>query len=78
VLRAKRSRLTVCSGAGGGGALWVKRSRLTACFEAGGGGVLRVKWSRSRVKRSSGIEGEAIEAAACSRGEAVEGALRTL
>jgi hypothetical protein len=38
--------------------------------------VLRAKLSRSRVKRSTGIEGEAVEATACSRGKAVEGALR--
>jgi hypothetical protein len=34
-----------------------------------------VKQSRSRAKRSSGIEGEAVEATACSGGEVVEGAL---
>jgi hypothetical protein len=38
--------------------------------------VLRVKRSRLRVKRSSGVEGEVVEATACSGGEAVEGALR--
>jgi hypothetical protein len=38
--------------------------------------VLRMKQSRSRVKRSSDVEGKAIEVIACSRGEAVEGALR--
>jgi hypothetical protein len=54
----------------------VKRSRSTACSGAEGGGVLRVKQSRSRAKRSSGVEDEAIEAMACSRGEAVEGTLR--
>jgi hypothetical protein len=46
------------------------------CFRAGGGGVLQAKRSRLRVKRSSGIEGEVVEAMACSGGEAVEGALR--
>jgi hypothetical protein len=35
-----------------------------------------VKRSRSRVKRSSDVEGEAVEATTCSGGEAVEGALR--
>jgi hypothetical protein len=34
-----------------------------------------VKRSRSRAKRSSGVEGEAVEAMACSGGEVVEGAL---
>jgi hypothetical protein len=48
----------------------------TACFGARGGGVLREKRSRSRVKRSSGVKGEAVEAMACSRGEVVEGVLR--
>jgi hypothetical protein len=38
--------------------------------------MLWAKRSRSRMKRSSGIEGEAVEATACSRGEAVEGTLR--
>jgi hypothetical protein len=37
--------------------------------------MLWAKWSRSRAKRSSGIEGEAVEAMTCSRGEAVKGAL---
>jgi hypothetical protein len=41
-----------------------KRSRLMACSGAGGGDVLRAK--RSRVKRSSGVEGEAVEVTACS------------
>jgi hypothetical protein len=50
----------------------VKRSRSMACSEAGGGGVLRVKRSRSRAKRLSGVEGEAVEARACSEGEVVE------
>jgi hypothetical protein len=54
----------------------VKRSRSMACSGAGGGGVLREKWLRSRAKRSSGVKGEAVEATACSRGEAVEGVLR--
>jgi hypothetical protein len=40
---AKRSRLTACFGAGGGGVLRAKRSRSTACSEAGGGGMLRAK-----------------------------------
>jgi hypothetical protein len=35
--------------------------------------VLRAK--RSRVKRSSGVEGEVVEAMACSAGEVVEGTL---
>jgi hypothetical protein len=38
--------------------------------------VLRAKRSRSRVKRSSGVEGESFEATVCSGGEAVEGAIR--
>jgi hypothetical protein len=38
--------------------------------------MLWAKRSRSRAKRSSGIEGEVVEATACSRGEVVEGALR--
>jgi hypothetical protein len=38
--------------------------------------VLWAKQSRSRAKRSSGVEGKAVEATACSRGEVVEGALR--
>jgi hypothetical protein len=54
----------------------VKQSRSMTCSRAGGGDVLRAKLSRSRVKRSSGIEGEAVEATACSRGKEVEGALR--
>jgi hypothetical protein len=37
--------------------------------------VLRVQRSRSRVKRSSSVEGKVIEATACSGGEAVKGAL---
>jgi hypothetical protein len=37
--------------------------------------VLRMKQSRLRVKRSSDVEGKAIEVTACSGGEAVEGAL---
>jgi hypothetical protein len=53
----------------------VKRLRSTACSRAGGDDVLRVNGSRSRVKRSSGVEGEVIEATACFGGEAVEGAL---
>jgi hypothetical protein len=51
-----------------------KRSRSTTCSGAGGGGVLRVK--RSRAKQSSGVEGKAVEATACSGGEAIEGVLR--
>jgi hypothetical protein len=39
-------------------------------------GVLQAKWLRSRVKRSSGVEGEAVKVMACSEGEGVEGALR--
>jgi hypothetical protein len=46
------------------------------CSRAGGGDVLWAKLSRSRVKRSTDIEGEAVEATTCSRGKAVEGALR--
>jgi hypothetical protein len=38
--------------------------------------VLRMKQSRSRVKRSSDVEGKAIEVTVCSGGEAVEGAIR--
>jgi hypothetical protein len=53
----------------------VKRSRSTACSGAGGGGALRAKRLRSRAKRSSGVEGEAVEATTCSGGEAVKGAL---
>jgi hypothetical protein len=49
----------------------MKRSRSMACSGAGGGGMLWVKWSRSRVKRSSSVEGEAVEVTACSGGEAV-------
>jgi hypothetical protein len=64
------------SGAGGSDVLRVKRSWSTVCCRVGGGDVLRVKRSRSRAKRSSGIEGEAVEAMTCSGGEAVEGALR--
>jgi hypothetical protein len=51
----KRSRLTACSRARGGGVLWAKQSRSMACSTAGGSDVLRAKWSR--VKRSSGVEG---------------------
>jgi hypothetical protein len=43
-----------------------KWSRLMACSGAGGGDVLWAKRSRSRVKRSSGVEGEAVEVTACS------------
>jgi hypothetical protein len=43
---------------------------------AGDGGVLRAKRSRSRVKRSSGVEGEAVRATVCYGGEAVKGTLR--
>jgi hypothetical protein len=57
VLRAKRLRSTACSGAGGGDVLWVKWSRSVACSGAGGGDVLRAKRPRSRVKRSSDVEG---------------------
>jgi hypothetical protein len=35
-----------------------------------------VKRSRSRAKRSTNVEGKVVEATACSRGEAIEGALR--
>jgi hypothetical protein len=45
----KRPRSTACSGARGGGVLWVKRSRSTVCSGARGGGVLRAKRSRSTV-----------------------------
>jgi hypothetical protein len=38
--------------------------------------MLWAKWSRSRAKRSSGDEGKVVQAAACSGGKAVEGALR--
>jgi hypothetical protein len=38
--------------------LQATRSRSTACSGARGGDMLRVKRSRSRVKRSSGVEGE--------------------
>jgi hypothetical protein len=38
--------------------------------------VLRAKRLRSKLKRSSDVKGEAIEAMACSGGEAVKGALR--
>jgi hypothetical protein len=55
--------------------LRVKRSRLTACSGVGGGGVLWVKRLRSRVKRLSGVEGEAVEVTACFGGEVVEGVL---
>jgi hypothetical protein len=48
-----------------------KRSRSMACSGAGGGGVLWAKRSRSRVKRSSSVEGEAVDVTACSRGEVV-------
>jgi hypothetical protein len=48
----------------GGGVLQAKRLRLTVCSRAGGGSMLWVK--RSRAKRSSGVEGEAVEAMACS------------
>jgi hypothetical protein len=37
--------------------------------------VLQAKRLRSRVKRSSSVKGEAVEATACSRGEAVTGTL---
>jgi hypothetical protein len=54
---AKRSRSMVCSGARGGGVLWVKRSRSMACFGAGGGGVLWVMRSRSTAcSRARGID----------------------
>jgi hypothetical protein len=53
----------------------VKRLRSTVCFGARGGDALRAKRSRSRAKRSSGIEGEAVEATMCFGGEAVKGAL---
>jgi hypothetical protein len=53
-----------------------KRSKPMACSGAGGGGVLQAKWLGSMVKLSSGVEGEAVEATTCSRGEAVEGVLR--
>jgi hypothetical protein len=56
--------------------LRAKRSRSMVCSEARGGGTLRVKRLRSRAKQSSGVEGEAVEATTCSRGEAVEGVLR--
>jgi hypothetical protein len=48
VLRAKRSRLTSCSGAEGGGMLRAKRPRSTTCSGARGDSVLRVKQSRRR------------------------------
>jgi hypothetical protein len=54
----------------------VKRSGALVCFGAGGSDVLRVKRPRLRVKRLSDIEGEAVEAMACSEGEAVKGVLR--
>jgi hypothetical protein len=38
--------------------------------------MLRAKRSRLTAKQSSGVEGEAVEAMTCYRGEAVEGALR--
>jgi hypothetical protein len=43
-----------------------KQSRSMACSGAGGDGVLQAKRSRSRAKRSSGVEGEAVEAVTCS------------
>jgi hypothetical protein len=58
------------------GVLRVKRSRSMVCSGARGGGTLWVKWLRSRAKQSSVVEGEAVEATACSGGEAVEGVLR--
>jgi hypothetical protein len=53
-----------------------KRSRSTACSRAGGGDVLRAKWSRSRMKRSSGVEGEEVEVMACSGHWRCQGVLR--
>jgi hypothetical protein len=37
------------------------------CSEAGGGGVLQAKRPRSRVKRSSGVKGEAVKGVLRSR-----------
>jgi hypothetical protein len=49
---------------------------VVACSVDGGDGVLQVKRSRSRVKRSSGVKGEAVESTTCSEGEAIEDTLR--
>jgi hypothetical protein len=46
--------------------LQVTWSRSMVCSGAGGGDVLWAK--RSRVKQSSGVDGEAVEATACSEG----------
>jgi hypothetical protein len=49
--------------------LWVKWSRSMVCSGARGGGMLRAKRLRLRVKRLSGIEGEAVEVTVFYRGE---------
>jgi hypothetical protein len=52
------------------------RSGVSMCSGAGATSVLWVKRLRARAKRSSSVEGEEVNATTCSRGEAVEGALR--
>jgi hypothetical protein len=58
-LRAKRSRSTACSGAGGGDALRVKHSRSRAKRSSGVEGMLR-RWRRA-LGEAVEVENKAIK-----------------